>query len=93
MTLGTALGLALSRYDAALAAQRRAIAECDAALKEVRRRAVLEKELDRIYITTFFTWSFQILSVFCRDIFFLFIFSEQIQYGKISLFKNQTVLL
>ena len=45
MTLGTALGLALSRYDAALAAQRRAIAERDAALEEVRRRAVLEKEL------------------------------------------------
>ncbi len=45
MSLGTALGLALSRYDAALAAQRRAIAERDAALEEVRRRAVLEKEL------------------------------------------------
>ena len=45
MTLGTALGLALSRYDAALTAQRRAIVERDAALEEVRRRAVLEKEL------------------------------------------------
>ena len=45
MSVGTALGLALSRYDAALTAQRRAIVERDAALEEVRRRAVLEKEL------------------------------------------------
>lgn len=45
MSLGTALGLALSRYDVALAAQRRAIAERDAALEKLRRRAVLEKEL------------------------------------------------
>ena len=45
MTLGTALGLALSRYDAALAAQRRAIAERDAALEDTRRRVALEKEL------------------------------------------------
>jgi integral membrane sensor signal transduction histidine kinase len=45
MSVGTALGLALSRYDAALVAQGRAIVERDAALEEVRRRAVLEKEL------------------------------------------------
>mgnify|MGYP000864842291 CR=1 FL=1 len=45
MSVGTALGLVLSRYDAALAAQRRAITERDAALENVQREAALEKEL------------------------------------------------
>ena len=45
MSVGTALGVVLSGYDVALAAQRRAIAERDAALEKLRRRAVLEKEL------------------------------------------------
>ena len=45
MLVGTVLGLALSRYDAALAAQRRAIAERDAALENAQREAALEKEL------------------------------------------------
>lgn len=45
MSVGTALGLVLSRYDAALAAQRRALAERDAALENVQREAALEKEL------------------------------------------------
>ena len=45
MLVGTVLGMVLSRYDAALAAQRRAITERDAALENVRREAALEKEL------------------------------------------------
>ena len=45
MLVGTVLGLVLSRYDAALAAQRRAIAERDAALENAQREAALEKEL------------------------------------------------
>lgn len=45
MSVGTALGVVLSGYDVALAAQRRAIAERDAALEDTRRRVVLEKEL------------------------------------------------
>ena len=45
MLVGTVLGMVLSRYDAALAAQHRAITERDAALENVRREAALEKEL------------------------------------------------
>ena len=45
MSVGTALGVILSGYDVALAAQRRAIAERDAALEDTRRRGALEKEL------------------------------------------------
>lgn len=45
MSVGTALGVVLSGYDVALAAQRRAIAERDAALEDTRRRVALEKEL------------------------------------------------
>lgn len=45
MLVGAILGLALSRYDAALAAQRRVIAQRDAALADARRRTALEKEL------------------------------------------------
>ncbi len=45
MSVGTALGVVLSGYDVALAAQRRAIAERDAALEDTRRRMALEKEL------------------------------------------------